>query len=64
MDKTMEDYAAFERAMDEGMVFLDLDFEEICDALETDREALDRLIIEELGFSGQELMDFYHSNFC
>ena len=64
MDKTMEDYAAFERAMDEGKVFLDLDFEEICDALETDREALDRLIIEELGFSGQELVDFYHSHFC
>ena len=64
MDKLMEDYAAFERAMDEGMVFLDLDFAEICDALGVDRDALDRLIFEELGFSGLGLVDFYHSNFC
>ena len=64
MEKTKEDYAAFERAMDEGKVFLDLDFEEICDALGADGEALDRLIIEELGFSGQWLVDFSHSNFC
>ena len=64
MEKLMEDYAAFERAMDEGKVYLDLDFEEICTALGADKDALDRLILNETGYSGQGLVVFYHSNFA
>ena len=60
----MEDYAAFERAMDEDKVYLDLDFEEICTALGADKDELDKLILEETGYSGQGLVDFYHSNFA
>ena len=63
MEKTMVDYAAFEKAMDEDKVYLDLDFEEICLALGADRKALDRLLMEETGFSGQGLVDLYLSNF-
>ena len=64
MEKTMEDYAAFEAVMDRDKVFLDLDFEDICKALGADRDALDRTIMDELGFGGQGLVDFYLSNFC
>ena len=64
MEKLMEDFAAFERAIDRDKVFLDLGFEEICAAIGADERALDRLVFEETGFSGQELVDFYHSNFC
>ncbi|MBO6247541.1 MAG: hypothetical protein J6L98_01505 [Bacteroidales bacterium] len=64
MEKIMNDYAAFERAMDRDKVFLDLDFDEICLAIGTDRTALDRLILREIGYSGQELVDFYRSKFC
>ena len=64
MEKLMEDFAAFERAMDRDKVFMDLSFDEISAAIGADGRALDRLICEETGFSGQELVDFYHSNFC
>ena len=60
----MEDYAAFERAMDEDKVFLDLCFEEICSALGVDTMALDRLVLREIGMGGRELVDFYRSKFC
>lgn len=60
----MRDYDAFERAMDVDKVYLDLDFEDICSAIGADREALDKLLVEETGFSGQGLIDFYLSNFC
>ena len=60
----MEDYAAFEQAMDRDKVYLDLSFEEISAALGADEEALDRLIFNEIGFGGKELVDFYRSKFC
>ena len=63
MGKLMRDYAAFERAMDEDKVYLDLGFEEICSALEVDAEILDRLLMSEIGMSGVELVDFYRSKF-
>ena len=64
MEKLMEDYAAFERAMDQDKVYLDLSFEEICEAIGADAESLDRLILSEIGFDGRELVDFYRSKFC
>ena len=64
MGKMMEDYAAFEQAMDRDKVYLDLSFEEISAALGADEEALDRLIFNEIGFGGKELVDFYRSKFC
>ncbi|MBQ6253663.1 MAG: hypothetical protein IJK05_03280 [Bacteroidales bacterium] len=64
MEKIMEDFARFERAMDEDKVYLDLSFEEICAAIGADEEVLDRLVSEETGFSGRALVDFYQSNFC
>ncbi|MBR1927595.1 MAG: hypothetical protein IJ840_07615 [Bacteroidales bacterium] len=64
MGKMMEDYAAFEQAMDRDKVYLDLSFEEISAALGADENALDRLILNEIGFGGRELVDFYRSKFC
>ena len=64
MEKIMKDYAAFERALDEDKVYLDLDYNEICTALGADKDELDKLILEETGYSGQGLVDFYHSNFA
>ena len=63
MRKLMEDYAAFERAMDEDRVYLDLCFEEICAAIGADKKALDRLILSEIGVDGDSLIDFYRSKF-
>ena len=64
MEKMMEYHAAFERAMDEDKVYLDLDFEDICSALGAPSEALDRHLRSELGYGGRELVDFYRSKFC
>ncbi|MBO5635833.1 MAG: hypothetical protein J5907_10495 [Bacteroidales bacterium] len=64
MEKIMKDYAAFERALDEDKVYLDLDYNEICTALGADANALDKLILKEIGYSGRELVDFYRSKFC
>ena len=64
MEKLMEDYAAFERAMDQDKVYLDLYFEEICEAIGADAEVLDRLILSEIGLDGRETVDFYRSKFC
>ena len=64
MEKIMDDYAAFERAMDRDKVYLDLDFDEICSAIGADKKALDQLIFSEIGYGGQELVDFYRSKFC
>ena len=64
MEKLMKDYAAFEQAMDIDKVFMDLDFEDICLAIGADKKALDQLIFSEIGYGGQELVDFYRSKFC
>ena len=64
MEKLMEDFAAFERAMDEDRVYLDLSLEEISAAIGADEAALDRLVFEETGYSARALVDFYQSNFC
>ena len=63
MEKIMEDYAAFERAMDEDKVYLDLCFEEICEAIGAEKNALDRLILSEIGVDGNDLVDCYRSKF-
>ena len=64
MESVNEDYAAFEMAMDRDKVYLDLDYDEICAALGIDRNRLDRMLREELGYGGEELVAFYRSNFC
>lgn len=63
MEKIIGDYAAFERAMDEDKVYLDLCFEEICAAIGADEAALDKLILSEIGVDGRGLVDFYRSKF-
>ena len=63
MKKLMEKYAAFERAMNRDKVYLDLCFEEICEAIGADAESLDRLILSEIGVDGDSLIDFYRSKF-
>ena len=50
--------------MDRDKVYLDLSFEEICSAIGADVEALDKLILSEIGLSGRETVDFYRSKFC
>ena len=63
MEKTLKDYAAFERAMNEDKLYLKYDFKEICQKIRADQYFLNELIIGELGFSGQDLVDYYYSNF-
>lgn len=63
MEKTLKDYAAFERAMNEDKLYLKYDFKEICQKIGADQYFLNELIIGELGFSGQALVDYYYSNF-
>ena len=64
MDNIMEEYAAFERAMDEEKLYLGHDFDGICRLIGADRDRLNGMIIRELGFDGPSLVDFYLSNFC
>ena len=64
MEKLMRDYAALEQAMDIDEVFVDLDVEDICFAIEAAKKTLDQLIFSEIGYGGQELVDFYRSKFC
>ena len=59
----MIDYAAFERAMDEEKLFLDLDFNGICRRIGADRDTLDEKLFEELGLDGDSLVDIYRSLF-
>lgn len=60
MDKTENEYAAFERAMDEDRIYRRVyDFWGICLRIGADPFSLDRMIRGELGFRGQELVDSY-----
>ena len=63
MEKTMKDYVAIERAMNVEKLYLKYDFKEICQRIGADSYFLNELIIGELGFSGQDLVDYYYSNF-
>ena len=63
METVIKEYAAFERAMDEESIYRELDYEGICDRLGADPERLENLLISELGFEGQALVDFYRANF-
>ena len=59
MEKRMRDYAAFEKAMDEMKLYMIMDFDGICREIKADRDTLNETICRELGFDGQELVDYY-----
>ena len=60
MDRTMNDYAAFEKAMDEKRLYRRFScFAEICSLIGAEPAALDAVIYDELGYTGQNLVDFY-----
>ncbi|HAY18976.1 MAG TPA: hypothetical protein DCY24_07305 [Rikenellaceae bacterium] len=60
MDRTENDYAAFEKAMDERRLYRQIsDFVGICLRIGAEPAALDAVIYEELGYRGQDLVDFY-----
>ena len=55
-----QEYAAFERAMNEERIYLRVsDYSEICALIGADPIGLDRVIYEELGWHGQAVVDFY-----
>ncbi len=62
MKKIMSDYAAFEQAMDLMKLYMVLDFEGICREIGADKDALDSLLLSELGYDGQSLVDYYRKN--
>ena len=60
--KTRENsYAAFERLMNGEKVFLDPDltFERICERIGTQKDALESVLLEELGMRGDAILDKY-----
>ena len=61
MEKTMKDYAAFERAMNEEKLYLTMDFEGICRKIGADSDALDEKVYSELGFDGPDIVEYYRS---
>ena len=63
MEKTMKDYAAFERAMEEEKLYLSMDFEGICRKIGADYDVLNEMVYSELGFDGPELVKYYQSLF-
>ena len=64
MEELEMKYAAFERLMDEGEVFMDpsVTFEGICSTIGVDPTSLEKLLIDELGFTGAELLEKYREN--
>ena len=63
MKSVKEDYAAFERAMDEERLYLTMDFEGICRKIGADSASLNATIRSELGFDGPDLVSYYRSLF-
>ncbi|MBP5218519.1 MAG: hypothetical protein J6Z47_06185 [Bacteroidales bacterium] len=59
MEKIEKYYAAFELAMNEEKLYRDCDFLGICLRIGADPVALDEMLVEELGYSGQDLVDLY-----
>lgn len=64
-DKAMktreESYAAFGRLMNEERIYLDPDltFEDICAHIGTQKDALESVLLEELGMRGDAILDKY-----
>ena len=56
-----ENYAAFERMMNREKVFMerDLTFEGICRRIGTEKDALESVLLEELGMRGDAILDKY-----
>ena len=63
METVFKDYAAFEQAMNEQKLYLELDYEGICSRIGADSKALDHLLTEELGYDGKSLVEYYRSNY-
>ncbi|GEM_PF-967818 len=60
MDCMKKEYAAFERAMDEEKLYREIsDYVGICALIDADPIRLDRILYEELGWHGQDLVDYY-----
>lgn len=62
--KTLEEsYASFAQALEEKGLMREehLGFKEICTRLETDPAALDRMIYDELGYSGEEILGLWRT---
>ena len=60
--KTIDDsYAAFGRLMNEEEIFRDgsLTFEDICARIGTQKDALESVLLEELGMRGDAILDKY-----
>ncbi len=62
MEKIMTDYAAFARAMNEERLYESLDFVGICIRIGADPVAMDALIQQELGYTGESLVDSYRTS--
>lgn len=56
-----ESYAAFGRLMNEEEIFRDasLTFEDICARIGTQKDALESVLLEELGMRGDAILDKY-----
>jgi hypothetical protein len=61
MEQLDKIYAAFEVAMDEKKLYKDYDFLSICLMIGADPARLDEMLFAELGYHGQDLVDFYAS---
>lgn len=61
METRNEAYAAFERLMDEEEIFRNrsLTFEDICAKAGADPAGLEKILLAELGYSGEELLAEY-----
>ena len=60
MDYMEKEYAAFERAMDEDRIYREVsDYSEICLRIGVGPVELNVKIYEELGYFGQDIVDFY-----
>jgi hypothetical protein len=61
MEELNVDYAAFEHAMDDLLLYRDLSmsFEDICRAVGADPAVVEAILVEELGYRGEELVERY-----
>lgn len=61
MEKNEKDYAAFAHLLEEEKFCLgkSVTFERLCSRIDADPRVLESKIIDELGCTGQSLVDFY-----
>ena len=63
METNKDQFSAFERLMDEARIYRDLrlTYSDICKLAGADPAALEGILMQELGFRGQELVDRYRA---